>query len=145
METRSSDIDMAFATMDELRRRIDQLFGDIDAGRSSPPPLWPRLRVVDTGSALVVKAEVPGLSDKDVTLTIDQDVLTLRGEREPDAPEEYVAQRQERPPSRFARSVTLPCRIDPEETSASIANGVLTITLTKATEAQPRQISVRAS
>lgn len=138
-----SDIDRTFSMMDELRSRMNQLFNE--PGEYRAAAVFPRLNLFDTGSALLLKADVPGLSEKDVELTINQDVLTLSGERRADAPEGYSVHRQERTPIKFSRSFTLPCRINPENASASIKNGVLTVTLAKAAEAQPRQISVKAS
>ena len=138
-----SDIDRTFSMMDELRSRMNQLFNE--PGEYRAAAVFPRLNLFDTGSALLLKADVPGLSEKDVELTINQDVLTLSGERRADAPEGYSVHRQERTPIRFSRSFTLPCRINPENASASIKDGVLTVTLAKAAEAQPRQISVKAS
>jgi HSP20 family protein len=138
-----SDIDRTFSMLDELRWRMNQLFNESGEGRAAA--VFPRLNLFDTGSALLLKADVPGLSEKDVELTINQDVLTLSGERKADAPEGYSVHRQERTPIKFSRSFTLPCRINPENASASIKNGVLTVTLAKAAEAQPRQISVKAS
>jgi HSP20 family protein len=154
MLTRWGDFDRTFTTftmLDELRRRMDRLWDEYDSGGRDTPTYyadygsrsaWPRINVFDTGAALVVHAEVPGLADKDVQLTMNQDVLTLKGERKPDAPEGYSVHRQERAPVRFSRSVTLPMKVDAEKTTASLKNGILTITLPKAPEAQPRQISV---
>jgi HSP20 family protein len=144
MLSRWGDTDEMFATMDELRRRMDQLFGDIEAGRRPGTSAWPQLEVLDMGSTLVVKAEVPGLGEDEIKLTIDQDVIAIAGERKTGAPEGYVARRQERAAARFARSFPLPCRVLPEKTSAALANGVLTITMTKAAT-EPRHINVRAS
>ena len=138
-----SDIDRTFSLMDDLRWRMNQLFNESADGRAVG--IFPQLNLFDTGSALLLKADVPGLSEKDVELTINQDVLTLSGERKADAPEGYSVHRQERTPIKFSRSFTLPCRINPESASASIKNGVLTVTLAKAAEAQPRQITVNAS
>jgi len=137
------DIDRTFSMMDALRSRMDQLYGDFSEPRADVA--FPRLNLFDTGSALVLNAEVPGLVEKDIQLTINQDVLTLQGERKADVPEGYSVHRQERVPIKFSRSVTLPCRINPESASASLKNGVLTVTLAKAAEAQPRQITVKAS
>ena len=152
MLTRWSDFDRTFLLMDELRRRMDRLWDEYDTGRADLPRNeaftrstgFPRVNVFDTGTSLVVHAEVPGLGQKDVQLTINQDVLTLKGERKFDGPEGYSVHRQERGPVKFARSFTLPTKVDPEQSSATIKNGVLTITLSKAADAQPRQISVRA-
>ena len=153
MLTRYTDFDRALLMMDELRHRMHRLWDPYDGdgdwprtdedvrGRSAA---WPRVNLFDTGATLVVLAEVPGLSEKDLQLTINQDVLTLKGERKNDAPEGSSVHRQERAPVRFARSFTLPTKIDPEKAVATVKDGVLTITLPKAPEAQPRHISIRA-
>jgi HSP20 family protein len=79
-----------------------------------------------------------------VQISIHQDVLTMSGERKHDAPQGWFVHRQERAPVKFSRSFSLPCKIDPEKSSATLKNGVLAITLAKVTEAQPRQIAVKA-
>ena len=148
MLTRWNDLDRTFAAMDEFRRRMDRLWDEFDTGFARTPALggaaWPRTNLYDTGAALVLKAEVPGLGEKDFDLTLNQDVLTLRGERKPDAPEGYAVHRQERTPLRFARSFQLPSKVDPEKATATLRNGILTVSLPKAPEAQPRSIAVKA-
>jgi HSP20 family protein len=106
---------------------------------------WPAVDVHDTGAALRVVAEVPGIREKDLQLTVNQDVLTLSGERPVETPEGSSVHRQERPALKFSRSFALPCRIDLEKVSARLAHGVLTITLPRAADSQPRQIAVKAS
>jgi HSP20 family protein len=152
MLTRFNDIDRTFTFIDQFRRRMDRLIDEYDraeAGGGDEAELlsrgaFPALRFFDDGAGLVLKVDLPGLSEKDVKLTLQQDVLTLSGERKPDAPEGYYAHRQERAPVKFARSFTLPCRVDPEKTSASMKDGVMTVALTKAADAQPRQIAIKA-
>ncbi len=151
MMNRLSDLDRTFAAMDELRRRLFEdyevparasLRGEFD--QLPRHTSGPRIHPFDTGAALVVKAELPGLTEKDVQISLNQDVLTLSGERKSDAPEGYLVHRKERSAVRFSRSFTLPSKVDPEKTSAVLKNGVLTLTLNKAAEAQPRQIAVTA-
>jgi HSP20 family protein len=154
MLTRFDDLDRTFAVMDQLRRRFyedfeprrrDTLRDSLgDEGERAWSGRFPRISFVDTGASLVLEADLPGLTEKDVQLTIHQDVLSMSGERRSDAPQGYVAHRQERAPVKFARSFTLPCKVDPERSTAVIKNGVLTLTLPKAVEAQPRQIAVKA-
>ena len=149
MLNRWSDFDRNFTMVDELRRRMDRLFEEYDrahTGEAEPTSraVWPRLCVFDGGADIVLKAEVPGLTEKDLTISVNQDVLTLSGERRAEVPEGYSVHRQERAPIRFSRSVTLPTKVDSEKTAAALKNGVLTITLAKAPEAQPRQIPIRA-
>jgi len=158
MLTRFSDIDRTFAVMDQLRRRMDRLLDEYEpahAGTALRGSLgdeaerlwgrgrWPRLSLSDAGEKLLLKAEIPGLTEKDLQLSIQKDVLTMSGERKPDAPEGYLVHRQERAPIKFARSFTLPCKVDPEKSAATLKDGVLTVTLAKAPEAQPRQITVK--
>ena len=105
---------------------------------------WPRLNLFDTGAELVVEADVPGMTEKDIELTLHDGVLTLAGERKIAAPEGYTPRRQERAGFKFSRSIALPTRVDAEKTIALVKDGVLTITLAKAPEARPRQIAVKA-
>jgi HSP20 family protein len=112
--------------------------------RSPSASVFPRVNLFDTGSNIVLKADVPGLSEKEVQVTLNEGGISIAGERNVVAPEGYSAHRQERNHVKFSRSLTLPCKVNPEQTTASVKNGVLTITLAKAAEAQPRQITVRA-
>ncbi len=149
MLTRWNEFDRTVSMLDDLHRRMDRAFyeevprvaraSDEVYGRG-----YPRMNVHDTGATLVVRVEVPGLSDKDVTLSLNQDVLTLAGKRGADAPKGYSVHRQERAALQFSRSVALPCKVDPEKATAAMKNGVLTVTLGKVAEAQPRRIAVRA-
>lgn len=144
MRTRWSEAEGVFATMADLRRRIDQLFGRLDAGGIAIPIGWPRIGVFDNGSDLIITAEVPGLTQDDIDLSVTQDVLTLRGARLPDAPDgDWTLPRPES--SRFSRAIPLPCRVDSERAAASISNGVLRITLPKVPEVKPRAVEVQAS
>lgn len=147
-----SDIENTFGLMNELRRRMDRVWEDVDpswsAATERPRPhsaVFPRVNLFDAGSNLVLQADVPGLSEKDIEVTLNGGAISLSGERRVVAPEGYSAHRQERSSVKFSRSLTLPCGVDPERTTATVKDGVLTVTLTKSVEAQPRQIAVRAS
>jgi HSP20 family protein len=152
MFTRFGDASRDFALLDEFRRRMDRVWEDMDPSWSGTPSnarthassAWPRINLYDGGSNLVLKADVPGLSEKDVHVTLNESGVSIAGERKVAVPEGYSAHRQERTSFSFSRSLTLPCKVDPEKTQASVKNGVLTVTLAKAPEAQPRQIAVQA-
>ncbi|HKA90915.1 MAG TPA: Hsp20/alpha crystallin family protein [Haliangiales bacterium] len=143
------EIDRTFSALDDFRRRLDGWFQNAEGVRGAwsgwARQTWPRTNFYDNGAELVLQAEVPGLSEKDIQLTVTQDALTLAGERKLDAPEGYAVHRQERGAWKFARSFTLPVKIDPGKTTAVVKDGVLTVTLAKAPEAQPRRIAVKAS
>lgn len=148
-----NDWDDMFSAMNLLRGYMDRVFESSPTGRGWNPRAvlptfggtWPRANLSDNGSSLTVTAEVPGLSEKDVKLSLNQDVLTLAGERKTVVPEGYMTHRQERPTVQFSRSFSLPCAVDPDRATAEVKDGILTVTLEKAKEAQPRQISVKAS
>lgn len=155
MLSRFDDLDRTFGLFDEFRRRMDRIwdeyedrYGGADGSPSSPralaAPHAPRVNVLDAGANLVVQADVPGMTDKDIEITLHDGVLSLRGERKTDVPEGYAAHRRERSTFRFARSLTLPVKVDHEKTTAQVKNGVLTVTLAKSAESKPRQITVRA-
>lgn len=153
MFSRLTDFDRSFDVLDQLRRQMDRVWNDYDGswGVARTPSQtvttasWPRFNVLDAGANLLVTADVPGLTEKDLQVSLEDGVLTVSGERRPFAPERYAAHRRERPALRFGRSVALPVRIDAERVTANVKDGVLTITLAKAPEARPRQITVRAS
>jgi HSP20 family protein len=152
MFSRFGEASRDFALLDEFRRRMDRVWEDIDpswtatpsAGRTYTSSAWPRVNLYDGGANLILKADVPGLSEKDVHVTLNESGVSISGERKLTPPEGYSAHRQERSSSSFSRSLTLPCKVNPEQTQASVKNGVLTVTLAKAPEAQPRQIAVQA-
>lgn len=147
-----NEYDEMFSTMSQLRNYMDRMFGEDSEGRTWEGPLaagfaatWPRANLVDNGETLALTAEVPGMTEKDIKLSLNQDVLTLEGERKVDSPKGYSTHRQERPVVQFSRSFTLPCMVNPDRATATVRNGLLTVTLEKATEALPRKISVKAS
>ncbi len=136
------DIDRDLAVMDELKRRMEGLFGDIDRPLTRLTGSWPRANLYDRGSSLVAVLEVPGLSEDEIQIEAHPDALTISGVRKVEAPEGYRAHRQERRSGRFSRSFGLPCRIDLEKTKASLKDGVLEVTMEKHVAAQPRKIEV---
>ncbi|MBI5513284.1 MAG: Hsp20/alpha crystallin family protein [Deltaproteobacteria bacterium] len=142
MFTRWGDFDNTIAMMDALRRRMEALEGPSRLLDDEATP--PRVTRVDEGPSVVVRAELPGLAVKDVQVSVNQDVLTLAGERRTEAPAGYAVHRRERPSLRFSRSVALPCKVDAERATAVVKDGVLTVTLPKVPEAQARQIAVKA-
>jgi HSP20 family protein len=137
-----NEFERTFAAMDELRRTVEQAYRT-DEGLAFEGA-WPRISLWDEGKALVLKADVPGLVENDLGLQLTQEVLTITGERRADGPEGYSVHRQERLPARFSRSFTLPFRVEGEKIAATLKDGVLTVTMPKVPESQPRQIAVKA-
>jgi HSP20 family protein len=144
-----SQFDSLWSELNTLRNYVERAL-DQDLPAAVSPGLgssffagnWPPINLSDEGSHLMLTAEVPGMAREDIKLTLTEDTLTLRGERAVNAPAGYTAQRQERMPVSFTRSITLPSRINMEAVRATVRDGVLTVTLDKAEQAKPRQISV---
>ncbi len=139
-------------SMSDLRREMFRLFSDIDRGMGAVEEggmfgssVWPRVAVHDSGSEFVVRAEVPGMGEREIDVTLEQNTLTLKGERKVEVPEGFAVHRQERQNVSFARSFSLPAKVDAEKVEASLRNGVLELKLPKAAEEQPRQIQVNTS
>jgi HSP20 family protein len=147
-----SDFDEAFSAISQLKMYMDRVFDDAFVGRlgdggtsARTVRTWPRANLIDAGTKLILTAEVPGLSEKDIKLTLNREVLTLSGERKVETPEGYSAHRQERAAVSFSRSLALPCQVNAESTSASVRDGILTVTIEKAADAMPRQIAIKAA
>jgi len=130
-----------------LRREMDRLFSgyerSFDAGLDQAAA--PALCLQDNGDSLVLSADLPGLSPKDLDLSITGDTVVLKGERKVQVPDGYSVHRQERGSYSFQRAYRLPSKVEADKAQASLKNGVLTVTLPKAAEAKPRSITVKAS
>jgi len=93
-----------------------------------------------------VTAELPGITSDDVNLSLQEDVLTLAGKREPKSQEQNVSwQRRERAYGSFSRAVQLPFRVDPDKVQARFDNGVLEIELHRMEADRPKKIEIRAA
>lgn len=125
----------------QLRRELDRFFGELE--RSQAPSS--AIAFEDDGTNFVLRADVPGLTEKDFEISVANNTVTLKGERKVQVPEGYSQHRRERADVRFAKSFQLPARVDAEKVTATLKHGVLTLTLPRAAEAQPRQISVKAA
>lgn len=127
-----------------LRRELDRLFGDLERAPTFAAAPTPSVRFEDSGEAFTLRTELPGLTEKDIDINVTANVLTLKASRKVEAPEGYTAHRRERQAFSFAQSYELPSRVDPEKVQASLKQGVLTLTLPKVAEAQPKRIAVSA-
>jgi HSP20 family protein len=105
----------------------------------------PRFASHDRGAAVVLCAEVPGMSDGDVQISCEKGTLTVSGERKIEAPEGYQVRTRERMPIRFSRSFDLSPDLDVEKADAKIQNGVLTVVIPRHPEAQPPQIPIKTT
>ena len=130
----------------DIEDEIDSLFGRV-LGREREGTLerpWaPAVDVKETKTDVVVKAELPEVNAKDVDITVDGGVLTIKGERKTEEKKEDEGYcYSERSWGSFIRSLTLPREVDETKTKASYKDGVLTVTMPKKKEEKAKQIKV---
>ncbi len=128
-----------------LRRELDRLFGDFERAPSFASGFAPAVSFADTAETLTLRAELPGVAEKDIDIDVTANLVTIKATRKLDAPEGYTAHRCERQSFTFARSYELSTRVDPERVQASLKQGVLTLTLPKLAEVQPKKVTVTAA
>jgi len=104
---------------------------------------FPALNVWEDERNYFIEAELPGLRMEDVEVSIVGSELTLKGQRKEETVKEAIYHRRERGSGSFARSIRLPAAVDTAEVKATLQNGVLSVSLPKAKEAQPRKIEVK--
>ena len=135
-----------FRELSSLQNRVNSLFQDY--GRSGQDELTtgsfvPAVDVYEDEHKVTLKLEIPGVNQEDVDVQLENNTLTVRGERKFEKEEkEENFHRIERRYGNFVRSFTLPNTIDTENVQASYENGVLKIELSKRAEAKPKQIKV---
>jgi len=136
-----------FADLATTRERFNRLLGRDDLweteGVTTGGEWLPTVDIAENDHVLTVKAELPGLEAKDVAVTIDNNVLTLKGERrlEKEVKKENY-HRLERAYGTFARSFALPAFVDAEKVRAEFKNGLLTITIPKRENAKTKAVEV---
>jgi HSP20 family protein len=104
---------------------------------------FPAINVWDDGEQLVAEAELPGLQQEELDISVVGSELTIKGERKSAADEGTSYHRRERGTGPFTRVLRLPVEVDADRVSATLRDGVLTIQLPKAEAAKPRKINVQ--
>ena len=139
-----------FREMGSLQDRVNRLFQDFTPGREdelmATGSFVHPVDVYEDEHAITLKLEVPGVEQKDIDVRLEENTLTIRGERKFEKEEkEENFHRIERRYGSFSRSFTLPSSVDPEQCHAEFENGVLKVRLAKRAEAKPKQIKVNVS
>ncbi len=129
-------------------REIDRFFNnffEIEPSGFFHEPWYPQIDVVEDENAIHVKADMPGLTEKDIELTVENGILTIAGERKEERREEDEKKRyivSERCYGSFTRSLSLPEGIKAEEIKANFKDGVLNVEIPKSEEVKPKRITV---
>lgn len=131
-----------------IRQELDDVFGRLFPAGNGGMVIGgfsPALDLSETGDALYVCLDLPGITVGDVDIEVQDDQLVIRGERkEPEAGKDRSYHVAERGAGKFSRSLALPCSVKADKVEAAFHDGVLTITLPKAEAAKTRKIAIKA-
>jgi HSP20 family protein len=134
-----------FEELTALRNRMDRVLSRIaDPEKELFDATWaPITDVVETKDAVVLKAEIPGLKEKDISIEVENGVVTIQGQREFEGETESKGFRRiERAYGKFLRSFTLPPNVEPDKIHASYVNGLLEVVIPKSEVAKPKKIKL---
>jgi HSP20 family protein len=132
-----------FTELRRMQSEMNRLFSGFSAATARD---FPPINIWLGENSVVVTAELPGVTGADVNLSLQEDVLTLSGKREPNTQRENVNwQRRERAYGNFSRAVQLPFRVDPDKVQARFNNGILEIELQRLEADRPKKIEIRGA
>ena len=135
-----------FDQFDRMQRQMDRMFGDVSRPasiRSLAAGTFPAVNVGASEEQVDVYLFAAGIDPKTLNISMQQNLLTVEGERKIDYPEKVQFYRQERFSGKFRRVLTLPEDVDPEQVNAHYRDGVLQITVKRREAVRPRQIEVK--
>ena len=132
--------------MEELRRDMNRLFGDVPReSRWRAAPEYPAMNVWTDENNAVLTAELPGVKPEDIDISVEDELLTLRGNRQREELEEGMTyHRRERRFGPFSRTFRLPFRVEADAVEATFQNGILGVVLPRAEADLPRKIAVKS-
>ena len=127
----------------EMNRLFNAAFDTPTGGNGGARRWTPAMDLVETEEHFVLRADLPGMTEADVNIELEDNVLTVSGERRAEHEEKREGfYRVERAFGTFSRALTLPKGIDPEAVNASFSNGVLEVRVPKPEQRKPRKISI---
>jgi HSP20 family protein len=147
MTTTMTPWQSAFGTLEPFRQEMetlmDRFFGNGNGLLPTTKSWAPRVDVEETDKEILVKADLPGVDPKAVEISVENGVLTVRGEKKEEKEEKKKNyHRIERFTGSFFRAIPLPPGTDAEKVTATTSNGVVTVTIPKKPEAQPKKVTV---
>jgi HSP20 family protein len=129
----------------EMNRLFNAAFEGPGGGNGGARRWTPAMDLLETEDEFVLRADLPGLSESDVNIELEDNVLTVSGERKTEHEDKREGfYRMERAYGSFSRSLTLPKGIDPEAVTAGFDRGVLEVRVPKPEQRKPRRISIAA-
>jgi HSP20 family protein len=124
-----------------MRQQLDQMFDDTPSHRASAG-VFPLINLTEDKDNYYVRAELPGVKGDELDIQVTGNNLAISGERKIAAQEDARYHRREREAGKFSRIIALPGEVDTDKVEASLENGILSIVVSKAEIAKPKQISV---
>jgi len=130
---------------DSLQQEVDRLFEDFSRGTGNGAmQLMPNMDVAETDKNIELTVELPGLQQGDVDISINDNMLVIRGEKKAETErKDKNFHLVERAYGTFYRAFELPQGVDPSQIAATMSNGVLKVTIPKPAQAEPRRIEVQ--
>jgi HSP20 family protein len=127
-------------------REVDRMFDAFFGGEGEARRWVPAMDVWEEGEHFVLKADLPGVPESDVSIEVQDGTLTVSGERRSEERKEGAGwYRYERSSGSFSRSLTLPEGVDADRIEAEFAAGVLTVRIPKPEERKPRRVEIKAA
>jgi HSP20 family protein len=130
-----------FAELRRLQDEVNRLFSSV---QPAPTAGFPAVNAYANEGGIALTAQLPGVDQNDLDISVFRDTLTLRGRRQPEATERDAYHRRERGYGEFVRTISLPFQVDPDRVEATVQNGVLRISLHRPEHDKPKRIKVSA-
>ena len=135
-----------FEELYRMRQQLDQMFEDSASPHQRiSAEVFPLINLTEDKNKYYIRAELPGVKGDEVDIQVTANNLSISGERKIGAEEEGARyHRREREAGTFSRMIGLPGDIDPDKVDAKLENGILTVEVSKAEAAKPKQITVKS-
>jgi HSP20 family protein len=145
--TRRSPVFSPWGELEDMTQRLNRLFSEPGSGEATRRVVWsPSVNVEETKDELLLTAELPGMSIEDIEIEVENNVLSLRGEKKE---EEQKTDRRyhvwERCYGSFERSFTLPRTVEAEKIEAQFKDGILHVQMPKVPQAKSRKVAIKSA
>ncbi len=143
-----------FKEIESMRREMDKIWVELFPSGRTAEPSWrrpgpdkatatPAIEIFETGTSVIVKAEMPGVRKEDIEISFSDDALSIKGELKPeDGLTEENRRYSERDHTSFSRTIGIPFKVCHDRITATLKDGILTIDMPKAAEDGPRKITI---
>ena len=138
----------ALSELNKLQEEMNMLFERFFGRRPLTPStgVFPPINVSEDDDNVYLTAELPGISPDQIDITVEEESVTIKGERKAEPESSEVSyHRKEREEGEFSRTITLPTRIQADKVTAEAKDGILSLVLPKAEEVKPKKIEIKVA